>query len=208
MNIQWILHALAILSGIIAAACGLLSSSNKIPLFICFSLIAGAFELTIPFLKTTQFTHQKPPHLVLKPAKTDTVPYLQYKKEENKIKLIAQINIKNVGKTTATKITYSNTSIKAKILKQNYEVETPTPPGSPISLGPEQNYFYQQTIEIINPTAEQTKKIIEEFKKEDFFVIFDVTISYIDANISKQHTVSARYKITAANAFIIKYTES
>ncbi len=52
MNITWTLHALAVLCGIIATACGLQSSANKIPLFICFALVAGIFELTIPFLKT------------------------------------------------------------------------------------------------------------------------------------------------------------
>lgn len=51
MDIKWILHGLAIFSGIIAGACALLSSQNKIPLFICFSVVAAIFELTIPFLK-------------------------------------------------------------------------------------------------------------------------------------------------------------
>ena len=50
MNIQWILHTLATLFGITAAACALLPSSNKMILFICFALVAGVFELTIPFL--------------------------------------------------------------------------------------------------------------------------------------------------------------
>jgi len=60
MNITWILHALAVLFGIIATACGLLSSSNKIVLFICFALVAGIFELTIPFLKAPQSFQLKP----------------------------------------------------------------------------------------------------------------------------------------------------
>ncbi len=208
MNIQWLLHALAILSGIIATACGLLSSSNKIVLFICFALVAGAFELTIPFVKTTQFAHQKPPHLVLNPAKLEKVPYLQYKKEKDKIKLIAQINIKNKGKTTATKIIYSNASIKATILKKDYKVEMSAPLGNPISLAPDEDYFYSQIIEIVNPTVEQIEKIIKEFEKEDFFVIFGVTVSYIDSNTLKNYTVSAQYKITKKVAFIIEYAES
>ncbi|MDD5069784.1 MAG: hypothetical protein PHV17_03560 [Candidatus Omnitrophica bacterium] len=51
MHIKLILHGLAIFFGIIAGASALLSSQNKIPLFICFSLIAAVFELTIPFLQ-------------------------------------------------------------------------------------------------------------------------------------------------------------
>lgn len=51
MSINWIFHALAIIFGIIAAACGLLSSQNKLTLFIVFSLVAAIFELSIPLLK-------------------------------------------------------------------------------------------------------------------------------------------------------------
>ncbi len=56
MDIKIVFHALAIASGIIAGACALLSSQNKIALFVCFSVIAGAFELTILFLQTYKFS--------------------------------------------------------------------------------------------------------------------------------------------------------
>lgn len=50
INIKIVFHALAIVAGIIAGACGLLSSQNRIALFVTFALIAGIFELAIPFL--------------------------------------------------------------------------------------------------------------------------------------------------------------
>lgn len=52
MYIILILHALAILSGIIAVVCGMIPSQSRIPIFICFSLVSGIFELTILFLKS------------------------------------------------------------------------------------------------------------------------------------------------------------
>lgn len=51
MNIHWLFHVLAAIFGIIAAGCGLLSSQNRIPLFIVFAIVAAIFELAIPFLK-------------------------------------------------------------------------------------------------------------------------------------------------------------
>ncbi|MCJ7601434.1 MAG: hypothetical protein MUO63_08005 [Desulfobulbaceae bacterium] len=60
MTPQWLFHALAVLSGIIAAACGFLSSQNKLTLFIVFSLIAAIFELAIPFLKLKPEDEPKP----------------------------------------------------------------------------------------------------------------------------------------------------
>ncbi len=51
MSIQWIFHSLAVLAGIAATACGLLSSQNKFTLVIVFALVGAIFELAIPFLK-------------------------------------------------------------------------------------------------------------------------------------------------------------
>jgi hypothetical protein len=51
INIKIVFHAFAIAAGIVAGACGLLSSNNRITLFVTFALIAGIFELAIPFLK-------------------------------------------------------------------------------------------------------------------------------------------------------------
>ncbi len=60
LNIKILFHALAILAGVIAGACGLLSSNNRLTLFVTFALIAGIFELAIPFLKLPPV---KPPKL-------------------------------------------------------------------------------------------------------------------------------------------------
>lgn len=60
MTIRWIFHALAALSGIIATACGLLSSQNKLTLIIVFSIITATFELAIPFLKLKPIEIPKP----------------------------------------------------------------------------------------------------------------------------------------------------
>jgi hypothetical protein len=60
MNIQWIFHSLALLAGIVATACGLLSSHNKLVLFIAFALVAAISELTIPFLKLRPFEKPQP----------------------------------------------------------------------------------------------------------------------------------------------------
>lgn len=76
MDIKWILHGLAIFSGIIAGACALLSSQNKIPLFICFSVVAAIFELTIPFLKSHKIV---PPQITysLQPLLSNYAPGIE-----------------------------------------------------------------------------------------------------------------------------------
>jgi len=51
MDIKWILHALAILSGVIATVYCLSSIQNKIPLAICFTLITGILEGTNAYIK-------------------------------------------------------------------------------------------------------------------------------------------------------------
>ena len=53
MSIKLLFHCFAIASGITAGACALLSTNNKIILFVAFSIIAAVFEIAIPFLKTS-----------------------------------------------------------------------------------------------------------------------------------------------------------
>lgn len=76
MTIKLLFHALAIISGIIAGGCALLSSKNRIVLFIVFSLIAAIFELAIPFLKTSL---DEPPEISysLKPFFTKYAPGIE-----------------------------------------------------------------------------------------------------------------------------------
>lgn len=60
MSLKFLFHCLAVASGIIAGATALLSSNNRIILFIVFALIAAIFEITIPFLKTPPIDIPKP----------------------------------------------------------------------------------------------------------------------------------------------------
>ncbi len=52
MSLKLLFHYFAIASGITAAVCALLSTNNRIVLFIVFSIIAAVFEGAIPFFKT------------------------------------------------------------------------------------------------------------------------------------------------------------
>jgi hypothetical protein len=56
MNIKFLFHSLAIISGILAAAFGATSSNNKIVLMVVFFVIAGIFEIAIPFIKNAPIT--------------------------------------------------------------------------------------------------------------------------------------------------------
>jgi hypothetical protein len=60
MSIKLLFHCFAIASGIAAGGCALLSSNNKIVLFVVFSIIAAVFEVSIFFLKTPSIEIPKP----------------------------------------------------------------------------------------------------------------------------------------------------
>ena len=60
MSIKLLFHCFAIASGIAAGACALLSSNNKIVLFVVFSIIAAVFEVSIFFLKLPSTEIPKP----------------------------------------------------------------------------------------------------------------------------------------------------
>lgn len=60
MSIKLLFHCFALASGIIAGSCALLSTNNKIVLFVVFSIIAAVFEVAIPFLKTSSSDIPKP----------------------------------------------------------------------------------------------------------------------------------------------------
>jgi len=60
MSIKLLFHCFAIASGIVAGGCALLSSNNKIVLFVVFSIIAAVFEVSIFFLKTPSTKVPKP----------------------------------------------------------------------------------------------------------------------------------------------------
>ena len=60
MSIKLWFHCFAIASGIVAGGCALWSSNNRIVLFVVFSIIAAAFEVSIVFLKTPPAKIPKP----------------------------------------------------------------------------------------------------------------------------------------------------
>jgi len=211
------LHALAVLSGIIAILSLVLASKNKIVLFLIFSIITGCFELTIPFLTPSQgvsiekspqkVSLKKPPNLVLCPVKFGKTHYLQLEKGNNIIKVMTRINIKNFGETTASNITYPNSFLKATFSAKKFKVDKLPSNETPILLPPSENFFYQPTIEIVDLPSEQLEKLLEEFNKDEFFVNLQFEAKYNQLGSNKYYAVSAEYKITKSYAMVLRYEE-
>jgi hypothetical protein len=97
--------------------------------------------------------------------------------------------------------------LKATILAQEYEVNNLASTGTPSSLSPDEDFFYQQKIEIVDLSIEQVGKIIEEFNRDDLFVIFNITVKYNQLGTNKSYAVLAKYKITKSNAVYLNYEE-
>lgn len=128
MNIKIILHALAILSGIIAAVCAMVSSQNKVALFVCFSLIAGVFELTIQFIKPE--SNSSKAAIIVFPSKYN---YVFYWIQERSIQPIVEpsnrsdqpnsnelfLNIKNIGRIPCKNIEIKWSINSEKVIKES-----------------------------------------------------------------------------------------
>jgi hypothetical protein len=127
MDIKTILHALAILSGIVAAVCAMVPSQNKIALFICFSLIAGVFEITIQFTKPELSTSKAA--IIVFPTKYS---YVLYWIQERSIQPILEpsnrsdqpnsnelfLNIKNIGSVPCSNLKIKWSINADKIIKE------------------------------------------------------------------------------------------
>ena len=102
MNIQWILHALASISGIAAVSFTISSLPNKIILFICFALVAGVFELTIRFLDRSPI-HSKPESSII--LKSSSLKHKE-KLTDGQYNFDIKFTIVNTGQNDAAKFKY------------------------------------------------------------------------------------------------------
>ena len=155
MNIQWILHALAILFGIIAtaSASGLFTSSNKLVLFFCFALVAGVFELTIPFLN--QFPIDSKPALTIYFDETQHC----FKERNNQCE-VYRIGVRNQGRATVKNVAVKITSITTSQEKQNDELRKFVGLKLCLSANPFGEYSYPENLPessvILHPGEEAT----------------------------------------------------
>ena len=116
MDIKYIFHALAIIAGILATFFGASSSNNKIVLLVVCLVIAGVFELAIPFLNRSPIDSNLEPLTIL----FDETRHC-FKESNNQCE-VYRIGVHNQGEKTVKNVTVKIKSITASQEKQNDEL--------------------------------------------------------------------------------------
>ena len=125
--------------------------------------VAGAsmwFALEANNLSKNAFRETQRPKIVLNIAPLSTGRHLQFREQGSTIESMVSIRVSNIGNTPASNIHYTLATLKLKILGDGYEeIDMPTPPGVPLSLGPQQDYYYNAKAIISGFDDSQKKRI-------------------------------------------------
>ena len=163
----------------------------------------------LKFSKET-FEEIRKPELILKTARREGVPYIQYKAYDDSFKVVVQVRVENIGRRPATVINFPVSTMRMEILDKEHISESSSHLGSPLSLSFNQDYYHAIHLNVrlrdgLEAKPGQFEKIVKQLKEQNTPATIDVAVEYTDASTSKKYSLTASYRITQSNSYILHY---